>query len=144
MLNFIRRFTLLDDDSQDETQDAVTLLTVHASKGLEYPVVFQIGLEKGLFPHDRSLEENSLEEERRLFYVSITRAKQHYIMSYCKTRWRFDMKEKKRKPLKQFKSPFIFEIKKEFIEETTSDEYFKPLTNDEAIAELDKIMQMFK
>lgn len=72
--------------SQDENQDMVTLMTLHASKGLEFKIVFIVGMEEGIFPHSRSLDDiNQLEEERRLAYVGITRAKEMLFLS-CATR----------------------------------------------------------
>ena len=69
------------EKNEDPNRDAVTLSTVHASKGLEFPIVFLIALEEGIFPHERAMKENSLEEERRLFYVAVTRAKKElYIL----------------------------------------------------------------
>lgn len=68
-------------------QDALQLMTVHSAKGLEFDAVFITGLEEGLFPHDNSTqEEGGLEEERRLMYVAITRAKKHLHISFCQTR----------------------------------------------------------
>ncbi|EKD87079.1 MAG: hypothetical protein ACD_37C00050G0006, partial [uncultured bacterium] len=68
-------------------KDAVTLMTLHASKGLEFPVVFIVGMEEGLFPHSRSLlDRNELEEERRLCYVGITRAKEKLFLTYARKR----------------------------------------------------------
>lgn len=66
----------------DVNEDALRLSTVHQAKGLEFPVVFVIGLSEGLFPSRRSVEEDSLEEERRLFYVSVTRAQDELYLSY--------------------------------------------------------------
>jgi len=75
-----------DQDSYEGDADAVTLITLHAAKGLEFPVVFIAGLEEGLFPHSRALDdEKELEEERRLAYVGITRAKQRLYLSHA---WR--------------------------------------------------------
>ena len=72
------------------TLDAVTLMTVHAAKGLEFDVIFVIGMEEGLFPHSRSmLDSAQLEEERRLAYVAMTRAKQKLYLSYASQRLYF-------------------------------------------------------
>jgi DNA helicase-2/ATP-dependent DNA helicase PcrA len=76
-----------DQDSYEAGADAVTLITLHAAKGLEFPVVFIAGLEEGVFPHSRSLDdEKQLEEERRLAYVGITRAKQRLFLSHAARR----------------------------------------------------------
>ena len=76
-----------DADSKDTAADRVTLMTLHSSKGLEFPVVFLVGLEQGLFPSYRSLDDPaSLEEERRLCYVGITRAKERLFISHASER----------------------------------------------------------
>ncbi len=78
----------LDDDG--EQTDAVVLMTLHSAKGLEFPVVFLIGLEEGVFPHSRSLmEEAEMEEERRLMYVGVTRAEQQLFLTNAKMRTLF-------------------------------------------------------
>lgn len=77
----------------DARPDAITLMTMHAAKGLEFPVVFIVGMEEGLFPHSRSLMDiNELEEERRLAYVGITRAKDSLYLSYASRRLYFGEK----------------------------------------------------
>src|SRR6185295_6286437 len=76
----------LDSEREDENEnvgDAVTLITMHSCKGLEFPHVHVVGLEDGLLPHSRSKVEGTLDEERRLFYVAITRAMVTLSLSYC-------------------------------------------------------------
>jgi len=74
-------------EEQDGRKDAVNLMTLHAAKGLEFKIVFMVGMEEGLFPHSRSLMEKSeLEEERRLCYVGMTRAKEKLFLSYARKR----------------------------------------------------------
>lgn len=86
-LEFISSLTLSSDQDEIGGDDRVTLMTVHASKGLEFPVVFVTGLEEGTFPHVKSSETSrEVEEERRLFYVAITRAKKQLFLSYSKKR----------------------------------------------------------
>lgn len=85
---FLGHASLEAGDAQaDEHEDSIQLMTLHSAKGLEFPYVFLVGMEEGLFPHKMSLEEpGRLEEERRLAYVGITRAMQQLVMSYAETR----------------------------------------------------------
>ena len=80
--SFLEGVSLVTDvDGYDEKVDAVTLITLHAAKGLEFPVVFIVGMEEGLLPHRRSFDDaDQMEEERRLCYVGITRAKQRVYL----------------------------------------------------------------
>jgi DNA helicase II / ATP-dependent DNA helicase PcrA len=77
------------EEEPDKTADGVTLITFHAAKGLEFAQVFLIGLEEGLLPHSRSKLEGNLDEERRLFYVGITRAKRSLTVTHCANRLKY-------------------------------------------------------
>ncbi len=88
---FLESISLTSDidelDESEQPKEQVTLMTLHSAKGLEFPVVFLVGLEEGIFPGSKSIDEpNGIEEERRLCYVGITRAKEHLFMTCAKTR----------------------------------------------------------
>ncbi len=84
---FLQQVALVSDaDTRTDGMGLVTLMTLHNAKGLEYPIVFIIGCEEGVFPHSRSLDEGSLEEERRLCYVGITRAMRDLTFTYARRR----------------------------------------------------------
>ena len=127
---FLEEVSLITDiDMWDKSKDAVTLMTLHAAKGLEFRVVFIAGLEEGLFPLSRSLENPSeLEEERRLFYVGITRAKERLYLSCARNRRRFaDMINLKSRFLDEIPGEllqvegYIREDKERFSDEADSD-----------------------
>jgi DNA helicase II / ATP-dependent DNA helicase PcrA len=85
--DFLQEISLYADvDSLEEDLPVITLMTLHNAKGLEFPVVFITGMEEGLFPHSRSLDEQRLEEERRLCYVGITRARDRLYLSHARSR----------------------------------------------------------
>jgi DNA helicase II / ATP-dependent DNA helicase PcrA len=88
LIAFLTDLALISDiDTVDDEEDQVLLMTIHGSKGLEYPVVFLIGMEEGVFPHSRSLSEpEQMEEERRLCYVGITRAEEELYITNAKKR----------------------------------------------------------
>lgn len=109
--DFLEEVSLIADISNHtEDGNVVTLMTLHSAKGLEFPVVFLVGMEEGLFPHNMSLMENNLEEERRLCYVGITRAKERLYLTNAKRRMLYG-KENMNIP-----SRFISEIDEKLIE----------------------------
>ena len=97
-----------DDDGMDDP--GVTLITLHAAKGLEFPHVYLIGLEEGLLPHDRSKMEGTVDEERRLLYVGITRARQTLALTWCGHRIKYGS------PMPGTPSSFIKELPPEWVE----------------------------
>ena len=110
--NFLENITL-DSDREEEkenTQDAVTLITMHSCKGLEFPHVFVVGLEDGLLPHTRSKVEGTMDEERRLFYVAVTRAMETLTISHCGGRKKYGQL------LPCQPSPFLKELPEELVE----------------------------
>ena len=98
------------EEEKENSGDAVTLITMHSCKGLEFPHVYIVGMEDGLLPHSRSKVEGTLDEERRLFYVAITRAKETLSMSYCCARKKYGQL------LPCHPSPFLKELPPELVE----------------------------
>jgi len=90
---FLQRIFLLSDADNEDAGNQVRLMTVHAAKGLEFPHVYIVGVEDGVFPHKSAVEENRLEEERRLMYVAMTRARFQLTLSCSRTRRRFGQVE---------------------------------------------------
>lgn len=89
--DYLAQVTLDQDDNDDDVENkpGVCLITMHAAKGLEFPYVYLVGLEEGILPHKRSLEDGNCDEERRLLYVGITRAQEKLMLTYCATRLRY-------------------------------------------------------
>ena len=110
---FLTEVALVSDlDSLDRNTQKVSLMTLHAAKGLEFDVVFMVGMEEGVFPHARSLfEPSELEEERRLCYVGMTRAKQQLYMIHASSRTLYG------KTQHNVPSRFISDIPEEIIEQ---------------------------
>ena len=115
LAGFLERVSLVSDvDKYDPDEDAVILMTIHSAKGLEFPTVFLPGLENGIFPGQLILTDEDLEEERRLCYVAITRAKRELIISRAERRMMFG------KTLYQPPSKFVGEIPSEYLDEKRS------------------------
>jgi len=139
---YLESFALLEENDRTEEEenngDAVTLSTIHASKGLEFPVVFCVALELNLFPHERAIKEGSLDEELRLFYVAITRArKQLYI-----TRATQRMQRGFLQPT--MPSPFLELLTEDVADNPTPEELLKPAGEEkvrQAFADIFKMLE---
>lgn len=116
MTEFLEYISLVEaKDEKNVSGDAVNIMTIHGAKGLEFDLVFVPGLEDGIFPSGKSLEDkNGVEEERRLMYVAITRAKKDLILSYAKNRYVYGSTQS------QIPSRFIKELPEDFIERQNS------------------------
>ena len=116
LTNFLENVSLVEQEYMPDKRvgnkkDAVTLMTLHAAKGLEFSYVFMVGMEEGIFPHSRSLmDKNELEEERRLCYVGMTRAKERLFLSYARKRIFFGQKTS------NVVSRFILELPEDVLE----------------------------
>ena len=137
LYNYLNRITLLsrDDLDDDENLGKVNLMTIHASKGLEFPVVFIAGTEEGLIPHGRAVDEGgdaAVEEERRLFYVAITRARDKLLISACRSRRR------QNSSVESQPSRFLDEIPPHLVE------YHEPQKEVSADMAIDLLQQMKK
>ncbi|RKX86239.1 MAG: AAA family ATPase [Spirochaetes bacterium] len=128
LTRWLNRITLNARDELDDGEAGkVNLMTIHASKGLEFDVVFLAGVEEGIIPHAKSIEENpkSIEEERRLFYVAITRARKKLYISSCLSR------KIRLETIACVPSPFLEEIPKELMENAVAEE---PLTHGDDVS----------
>lgn len=124
--NFLENVALLTDQDTEKKDDRnkVTLMTIHSAKGLEFPQVYVVGMEEELFPSKLSVyNQPELEEERRLFYVAITRAEQRVTLSYCRSRYKYGT------PTSTTPSRFLRDIEQQYISTNKSfDGKFKPGT----------------
>ncbi|MBN2449033.1 MAG: UvrD-helicase domain-containing protein [Lentisphaeria bacterium] len=129
---FLEARSLLDANDREEGSDrharGVTLMTVHASKGLEFPLVLVAGLERGLFPHLRAMEDRTEAEERRLFYVAMTRARRELVLTHAEKRRRGA------RVTRQRPSGFLDDIPAELARFTTPEGVLTPVSADMAAA----------
>ncbi len=140
LTEFIESYSLMDDNDrtdEDEDRDAPIMTTVHASKGLEYPVVFVVGMEQNLFPHERSLAEGGEDEERRLFYVAVTRAREQLILTCAKRRFKY------KEFVRQIPSHFLKDVPDEICERSMggSDSFLRQASKESQIAAFEDIMR---
>ncbi len=136
---FLDGVALQQDREEDdiEKQQGVSLITLHAAKGLEFPVVYLAGMEEGVLPHKRSLEEGTRDEERRLFYVGITRAMQRLTISFCSSRIRYG------EPVPCQRSSFLDELDPTYLDVHSYDELAAaPVEEDAALDYFAKMKAM--
>ena len=120
---FMESYSLMDDNDRtddSENADGPVLSTVHASKGLEFPVVFIVGMEQGVFPHERALSENGEEEERRLFYVAVTRAREELFMTSAAARFKYH------EYVRQLPSAFLRNLPGDCVEKPDLESFVEP------------------
>jgi DNA helicase-2/ATP-dependent DNA helicase PcrA len=124
LFEYLTRVSLASRDDLESREEGgrVNLMTIHAAKGLEFPVVFVAAVEKDIIPHVRSVEEAdaNVEEERRLFYVALTRARTRLFLSFCSSRRRMG------KPVESFPSPFLDELPPECVTAPAEEKDFIP------------------
>ena len=117
-----------------DTATGVTLITMHAAKGLEFPYVFLVGVEDGLLPHERSKTEGTVDEERRLFYVGITRAMKTLVITWCRGRMKFGSSMHCRP------SPFLRELQgDQVIEESYEEIMSRPMEQEDVAAQFARL-----
>jgi len=122
------------EEDKQETNRGVTLITMHAAKGLEFPHVFLVGVEDGILPHERSKTEDTVDEERRLFYVGITRAMKSLVISWCRARTKFGSAMHCRP------SPFLQEIRgDEVVEESYEEIMSRPMDEEDVMAQFARL-----
>jgi DNA helicase-2/ATP-dependent DNA helicase PcrA len=136
---FLDDIALQQDREEDdiEKQNGVSLIMLHAAKGLEFPVVYLVGMEEGILPHKRSLEEGTRDEERRLFYVGITRAMQQLTLSFCSNRVRYG------EPVSCVPSTFLDELDPAYLDVHSYEELAaKPMERDQALDYFERMKDM--
>lgn len=122
------------EEDKDEDNRGVTLITMHAAKGLEFPNVFLVGAEDGILPHERSKTEGTVDEERRLFYVGITRAMKTLVITHCRARTKFGS------PMHCVPSPFLKEMRGEHvIDESYEDIMNRPMEEEDITAQFARL-----
>lgn len=137
--HFLDEITLASDREDDDIskKKGVCLITLHAAKGLEFPIVYLVGLEEGILPHSRSVLEGTRDEERRLLYVGITRAMRSLTLTYCHSRKKYGEKQ----PCQP--SSFIKELDRKWLQEILYDEHInKPPTEESTASFFEQLRAM--
>ena len=137
--DFIENYSLMDENDrtgEEDEADAPVMSTVHAAKGLEWPCVFIVGMEHNLFPHERSIRENSLDEERRLFYVAITRARELLYITYAGERFKF------REFVRQFPSAFLKDLPPEIVDSDVPENFRNEASDEVKRQAFEKIFEL--
>ena len=136
---FLDDIALQQDREEDDDGPGVNLITLHAAKGLEFPVVYLVGLEEGVLPHKRSLEEGTKEEERRLLYVGMTRAMERLTMSFCSIRVRYG------EEVYCERSSFLDEMDPQYVDVFSNDELSSgPVEENDAMAYFARMKEMLE
>ncbi|MEC9037838.1 MAG: UvrD-helicase domain-containing protein [Verrucomicrobiota bacterium] len=136
---FLDDVALQQDREDDDDGSGVNLITLHAAKGLEFPVVYLVGLEEGILPHKRSLEEGTKDEERRLLYVGMTRAMEKLTMSFCSMRVKYGDE------VYCERSSFLDEMDPQFVDVFSNEElYAGPVEEDDAMAYFARMKEMIE
>lgn len=139
---YLESYALLEENDkvEDKSDDgnSVTLTTIHAAKGLEFPYVFVIALEKNIFPHERAIMEGSIDEELRLFYVALTRAQKNLLLTYTVARMYRGFERN------QIPSPFISLLPEQIVDSNLPEELIKTMDNDSLNREFENIFALLK
>ncbi|MCP4847539.1 MAG: UvrD-helicase domain-containing protein [Verrucomicrobiaceae bacterium] len=136
---FLDDIALQQDREEDdiEKQNGVSLITLHAAKGLEFPIVYLVGMEEGILPHKRSIDEGTRDEERRLFYVGITRAMQRLTISFCRNRVRYG------EPVSCMPSTFLDELDPAYLDVSSYEELAaQPMEREQAMDYFERMKSM--
>ena len=140
--DFLEKFALLEENDrtadESENGDGVILSTIHASKGLEFPLVFLVAMERKIFPNERALEEDSLDEELRLFYVALTRAKRYLVISYARERFRYGKTER------AIPSDFLYRLPEDLTDQGDDYEFIQSMSTEDINEGFAKIFELLK